>query len=361
MFGTNTLLNMAALLFAGLLFSRLIKLLKLPNVTGFSGGRAYHRAPSVLGLLSAKGVESLNLVSSVALGFIAFSIGSEFKISYFRRVGFLPIVIAVFESLFAVVFVVAALGGVGAGAALRWCWGAIAAGYGAGGPIMVIKQYKARGPVTETLLSVVALDDATALIFFGIAVAIAQALESPQHASLLASMAAPVLQIFEALGIGLVLGAVQHRCLSAFCLRGTTVLRSPLRLCYAATAVADMLGLSALLTTMAMGAVFANFCRQSAQVMEVTDRFTNPIYMMFFCAVRRGAEPFHPAFHRAGRHHLCGGARAGQAGGRLVRRRADARARGCAPLPWPGAFCRRRALPLALPWWPSRWCRSMPK
>ena len=87
MFGMDPLLNMAALLFAGLLFSRLIKLLKLPNVTGFLVGGLII-GPSVLGLLSTQGVESLGLISSVALGFIAFSIGSEFKISYFKRVGF---------------------------------------------------------------------------------------------------------------------------------------------------------------------------------------------------------------------------------------------------------------------------------
>ena len=110
---------------------------------------------------------------------------------------------------------------------------------------------------------------------------IAQALESPQHASLLASMAAPVLQIFEALGIGLVLGAV-HTLLIRFLPARHNRLALTIAFVLTATAVADMLGLSALLTTMAMGAVFANFCRQSAQVMEVTDRFTNPIYMMFF-------------------------------------------------------------------------------
>ena len=206
MFGMDPLLNMAALLFAGLLFSRLIKLLKLPNVTGFLVGGLII-GPSVLGLLSTQGVESLGLISSVALGFIAFSIGSEFKISYFKRVGFLPIVIATFESLFAVVFVVAALAAAGQTLPFSLVLGAIAAATAPAATIMVIKQYRAKGPVTETLLSVVALDDATALIFFGIAVAIAQALESPQHASLLFSVLSPVLQILAALGIGLALGA----------------------------------------------------------------------------------------------------------------------------------------------------------
>ena len=280
MFGMDPLLNMAALLFAGLLFSRLIKLLKLPNVTGFLVGGLII-GPSVLGLLSTQGVESLGLISSVALGFIAFSIGSEFKISYFRRVGFLPIVIATFESLFAVVFVVAALAAAGQTLPFSLVLGAIAAATAPAATIMVIKQYRAKGPVTETLLSVVALDDATALIFFGIAVAIAQALESPQHASLLFSVLSPVLQILAALGIGLALGAA-HTLLIRFLPARHNRLVLTIAFVLTATAVAELLGLSALLTTMAMGAVFANFCKQSAQVMELTDRFTNPIYMMFF-------------------------------------------------------------------------------
>ena len=111
--------------------------------------------------------------------------------------------------------------------------------------------------------------------------AIAQALESPQHASLLFSVLSPVLQILAALGIGLALGAA-HTLLIRFLPARHNRLVLTIAFVLTATAVAELLGLSALLTTMAMGAVFANFCKQSAQVMELTDRFTNPIYMMFF-------------------------------------------------------------------------------
>ena len=334
MFGMDPLLNMAALLFAGLLFSRLIKLLKLPNVTGFLVGGLII-GPSVLGLLSTQGVESLGLISSVALGFIAFSIGSEFKISYFRRVGFLPIVIATFESLFAVVFVVAALAAAGQTLPFSLVLGAIAAATAPAATIMVIKQYRAKGPVTETLLSVVALDDATALIFFGIAVAIAQALESPQHASLLFSVLSPVLQILAALGIGLALGAA-HTLLIRFLPARHNRLVLTIAFVLTATAVAELLGLSALLTTMAMGAVFANFCKQCPG-----NGIDRPLYQPYlydvFRVVRRGAEPFHSALNWAGGCNLCGGARAGQNGGCLVWRNADARAGRGAPLFGPGA------------------------
>lgn len=102
-----------------------------------------------------------------------------------------------------------------------------------------------------------------------------------QHASLLFSVLSPVLQILAALGIGLALGAA-HTLLIRFLPARHNRLVLTIAFVLTATAVAELLGLSALLTTMAMGAVFANFCKQSAQVMELTDRFTNPIYMMFF-------------------------------------------------------------------------------
>ena len=100
----GTLFNFAILLFCGLIFAKIIRYFKLPDVTGYLIGGLII-GPSVLGLLSADAVAGLSLVSDVALGFIAFSIGSEFKLSYFKRVGMTPIVIAIFESFVAVLFV----------------------------------------------------------------------------------------------------------------------------------------------------------------------------------------------------------------------------------------------------------------
>lgn len=190
--------------------------------------------------------------------------------------------------------------------------------------------------MTETLLSVVALDDATALIFFGIAVAIAQALESPQHASLLFSVLSPVLQILAALGIGLALGAA-HTLLIRFLPARHNRLVLTIAFVLTATAVAELLGLSALLTTMAMGAVFANFCKQSAQVMELTDRFTNPIYMMFFVLSGAGLNlSILPSIGLVGVIYVVVRV-LGKMAGRLVWHNADARAGRGAPLFGPGA------------------------
>ena len=188
----NTLLDLAIMIFAGMFCGRMAKHVHLPNVTGYLVAGLLI-GPSVFGLLSEDFLTTINIISEigfasfdyvasfslicdVALGFIAFSIGNEFKMSYFKRVGVAPIVIACLESLFAVVFVVLGLLIARQPLPFSLVLGAIAAATAPAATIMVIKQYRAKGPVTETLLSVVAIDDATALILFSLAVAVAQGL-----------------------------------------------------------------------------------------------------------------------------------------------------------------------------------------
>ncbi len=118
--------------------------------------------PHVLKLITLESVETLKIFSEIALGFIAFSIGSEFKMSYFKKVGMTPIVIAFMEAFVAVFLVAAALIITGNDISFSIMLGAIAAATAPAATIMVIKQYKAKGSVTETLLSVVAIDDAAA-------------------------------------------------------------------------------------------------------------------------------------------------------------------------------------------------------
>ncbi len=274
------LFQFAILLFCGLLFAKLIHFLKLPDVTGYLIGGLII-GPSVLGLLSADAVANLSLVSEIALGFIAFSIGSEFKISYFKRVGLTPIVIAVFESFIAVAFVVLGLVVSGQSLPFSLVLGAIAAATAPAATIMVIKQYRARGPVTETLLSVVAIDDATALIAFGVAVAAAQALTSTAEVSLVMSVLKPVLEILEALGVGAALGFLFTLLLRVFKAQNNRLVLA-IAFVLLTSAAADALGVSALLTTMAMGAVFANFCKKSSEIMSLCDSVTPPVFMMFF-------------------------------------------------------------------------------
>ena len=277
---------LAIILLSGLLFGRIVRLVKLPNVTGYLIGGLLI-GPSFLNLLTEQGIESLSFLSSIALGFIAFSIGSEFKASYFKRVGITPIVIAFLEAIMAVVFVTAILILFGFDPAFSVVLGAIAAATAPAATIMVIKQYKAKGPVTETLLSVVALDDAAALICFGLAVAIAQMLNQPQSANVLQSILDPLLEIVYSLGIGGLLGllfAIPVRYFHEEDSRQSLIYAFVLLAIY----VANKGGFSDLLTCMAMGGVFSNISNKSDKVMRITDRITPPIFVAFF--VLSGAD-----------------------------------------------------------------------
>ena len=269
----GTLFNFAILLFCGLIFAKIIRYFKLPDVTGYLIGGLII-GPSVLGLLSADAVAGLSLVSDVALGFIAFSIGSEFKLSYFKRVGMTPIVIAIFESFVAVLFVTLGLVLSGQTLPFSLVLGAIAAATAPAATIMVIKQYRAKGPVTETLLS-------TALIAFGIAVAVAQTLTSTADVSLVLSILKPVLEIAEALLGGALLGVLFTVMLRFFKVQSNRMVLA-IAFVLVTSAVANALNISALLTTMAMGAVFANLCKNSSEVMSLCDHVTPPVFMMFF-------------------------------------------------------------------------------
>ena len=277
----NTLTDLAIMIFAGMFCGRMAKHLRLPNVTGYLVAGLLI-GPSVFGLLSTDFLDTINIISTVALGFIAFSIGNEFKISYFKRVGVAPIVIACMESLFAVVFVVLGLIISGQSVSFSLVLGAIAAATAPAATIMVIKQYRAKGPVTETLLSVVAIDDATALILFSLSVAIAQAL-SNGAASLGASLLSPLKEIGGALVVGAALGFVFLLPLRFFKKAGNR-LSLIAGFIFLGLGLAEWLGLSELLLCMAMGAVVANFSADVDTIMDLCDGVTPPIFMLFFVA-----------------------------------------------------------------------------
>ena len=160
------LLALAAALAVGLLMSRIIRYLHLPNVTGYLIGGLL--LGPVLGVLDVTTTSSLNVISDVALGFIAYSIGAEFKLSYLKDIGVKPVVITCFESVFASLFVFLALWAMGQPLPMCLMLGAIAAATAPAATLMVIRQYRADGPVCRMLLPVVAMDDATGLMLYAI-------------------------------------------------------------------------------------------------------------------------------------------------------------------------------------------------
>ncbi len=278
----NTLLFLAVMIFAGMFLGRMAKHIKLPNVTGYIVAGLI-LGPSVLGIIPEDVIASFEIISTVSLGFIAFSIGNEFKISYFKRVGVSPIVIAFMEALFAVIFVFVTLVCFGVDTAFALVLSSIAAATAPAATIMVIKQYKARGPVTESLLSVVAIDDAAALMLFSICVAIAQTMTKSGKGSLLSTILSSLWEIFGALLIGAVLGFIFLIPLRFFKKNGNR-LSLIFGFVFLALGISKILHISDLMCCMAMGAIIANFSPDVTKIMDLCDGVTPPMFMLFFVA-----------------------------------------------------------------------------
>ena len=283
----NTLLSLGIAMATGLLFTRIVKLVKLPNVTGYLIAGLLI-GPSVIGLIDKETVESFGLIVSLALGFIAFSIGGEFKLSTLKKLGKNVTVITFFQAIgaVAVVFVVLLIAGL-CGAfgedylPMVFTLSAIATATAPAATLLVVRQYKAHGPVTETLLPVVAMDDAIGLMIFAIFNAIAVAIASGETPTVGTMLLDPLLEIVLSLLIGFALGLVVALCTRVFKSRANR-----LCLCITATvigtALADMWGLSSLLLCMMIGAVFSNLGFEVDRVLEGTDRWTPPLFMLFF-------------------------------------------------------------------------------
>ena len=303
----ESLLAIGIAMYAGLFLSRLASRLKLPDVTSYLVAGVLV-GPLVLGRLGIPGlgfhsfhfVESMGLLCDVALGFIAFSIGSEFRITALRKTGKQATVIAIIQALAATVLVDAALIGLhfllGDKLPISTCiiLGAIATATAPAATLMVINQYKAKGPLTDILLPVVALDDAVGLIVFAVSKGIAHAV-SGGDLSVISLLVNPVVEIVASLAMGAALGWV-------FSLVEKYFNSNSKRLSLAITFVILCAGLSklkfsfgelhigfsSLLVCMMCGTIFCNLCDFSEEIMHKTERWTAPIYVLFF--VISGAE-----------------------------------------------------------------------
>ena len=301
------LLAMGIAMFAGLLLSRLTSRLNLPDVTSYLVAGVLV-GPLVLGQLGVPGlgfssfhfVESMSLVCDAALGFIAFSIGSEFRVSALRKTGRQATVIAIFQALTATLFVDAALIGLhfllGDKLPISTCLilGAIATATAPAATLMVVNQYKAKGPLTDILLPIVALDDAVGLIVFAVSKGVAKALIGGEL-SVISVLVNPTIEIVASLALGAALGWV-------FSLVEKYFNSNSKRLSLAVAFVALCAGLSklsfhlgevhigfsSLLVCMMCGTIFCNLCDFSEEIMHKTERWTGPVYVLFF--VISGAE-----------------------------------------------------------------------
>ena len=260
--------------------TRIMKKINLPNVTGYliAGLIA---GPYCLKFFSAGELDNMTVVTNAALGFIAFSIGGEFKLSALKQLGAKIFVITLFEAVGASVLVSAVLLAMGYNAPLALVLGAIASATAPAATLMVVRQYKASGPVTSTLLPVVAIDDAVCLMLFSILSSVAKTIEAGNGFQVYATIVKPLIEIVLSLVIGFAVGIVLSLCSKFFKSRANRI-SLVVTAVFLGVGLSELMGLSSLLLCMAIGAALANFSPVSDAVLEGTDRWTPPLFMLFF-------------------------------------------------------------------------------
>lgn len=303
----STLLSVSIALLGGLLMTRVFKPLKLPSVTAYLIAGVLI-GPYCLGQLGVGGlgfdtmeaVEHLGLVADVALGFIAFSIGSEFRLEELKEIGKKAFVIGVFQALVATLFVDLALIGLHfimpdqISVSQVITLGAIATATAPAATLMVVRQYKAKGPLTDLLLPIVALDDAVGLIVFAVSFGIAKTLGTGT-VDAVSIIVNPLVEIVASLILGAVMGWLLTQLEKLFN-SNTNRLNMTIAFVFVTVSLSMIdfhigsvhVSFSSLLVCMMLGTVFCNICPLSHDLMEKTDKWTSPLFALFF--VISGAE-----------------------------------------------------------------------
>ena len=304
---STILISLSLALIFGLVMSRAAKLFNLPAVTSYLIGGLL-LGPYAIGAFGIPGIgfnslEDLNglaIVTQVALGFIAFLIGNEFRVKDLKVMGRQAIIVGIAQAVITTLIVDAGI------IVLHFAFpelislssaivlGAIAAATAPAATLMVVKQYKAKGPLTKLLLMVVAIDDAVGLIVFALSCGIATALESGAI-SLVSVLVEPILEILLSVILGAVLGWALNAMEIYFHSRSKR-LSVAVAFVILTVGVASLefeiagvkCGFSLLLACMILGAVFCNICEASEELMDRTDRWSSPVNILFF--VLSGAE-----------------------------------------------------------------------
>lgn len=297
----NVLLNLSVALFVGLMLSRLAKKVKLPAVTAYLVAGILV-GPYCLGTFGIEGlgfvgkenIDAYRLLSDTALGFIAFSIGNEFRLSQLKKIGKQATVIGIAQAVVTTLLVDAALIGLHfiipdkLPLSSAIILGAIASATAPAATLMVVKQYKSKGPVTDILLPIVALDDAVGLVLFAVSFGVANALNSGE-VSMIGVLLEPVLEVVSSLALGAVMGFLFNFCEKFFHSRSKRLSMSvTFVLLTVALSMLDFnigevhIAFSSLLVCMMLGTVFCNICDFSEELMDRIDRWTSPLFILFF-------------------------------------------------------------------------------
>ena len=301
----TSLLPVAFALFAGLLMTRVFKKLnlKFPDVTAFLIAGVLV-GPFVLGALGVPGLgfdsmaalDRVSSFSTVALGFIAFDIGNEFRLAQLKQTGRTATVIGIVQAVLAMLLVDAALiglhfilGGDALPLPVAVTLGAIAAATAPAATLMVVRQYKAKGPLTDLLLPIVALDDAVGLVVFAVSLGVAEAMQGGTL-NAVSVIVNPLLEIVCSLALGALMGALLTALEKLFFSNKN---RLSLTIAFVVMTIAlsslqfelgggVKIAFSSLLVCMMLGTMFCNLSEYSVDIMNRSEQWTAPLYAVFF-------------------------------------------------------------------------------
>ena len=303
----NSLLALSVAMFAGLMMTRVLNRWHLPDVTAYLLAGVLI-GPSLLGALhipglgfaSMEALDKVKILSNVALGFIAFSIGSEFRLSQLKETGKQALVVGILQAVVTTLVVDLAMLAVhmiapqvlSLPAAITL--GAIAAATAPAATLMVVRQYKAKGKLTDLLLPIVALDDAVGLVLFAVSFGVAEALVKGV-VDVYTIIFNPLIEIVASLLLGAAAGWLLTKLETLFH-SNTNRLAMSIGFVFLTVALSMMtiplgrveIGFSSLLVCMMLGSVFCNLCPLSEEIMGKADRWTAPLMVLFF--VISGAE-----------------------------------------------------------------------
>ena len=293
---TPILLTLSIALLAGLLLSRVVKLLGLPAVTAYLIAGVII-GPSLLGKfgIGFSSTDEYQILCDLALGFIAFAIGNEFRLSQLKKIGRQATAIGIFQAIFTTIVVDIVLISLSLllgekvfplSAAI--ILGAVATATAPAATLMVVKQYKAKGPLTDLLLPIVALDDAVGLVVFAVSFGVAKSIATGV-VDIVSMIVNPLLEVVLSIVLGAVMGVLFTTCEKYFHSNSKRMAVS-VAFVMATVAISGIklslgsvhIGFSSLLSCMMLGTVFCNICDFSEDLMQRADKWTAPLLVLFF-------------------------------------------------------------------------------
>jgi Kef-type K+ transport system membrane component KefB len=246
-------------------------------------------SPDIVGLIPNVDVElysfvlaDIDYITKIALAFIAFTIGSELSIKHIRRLGKSIFYIVVIQSVAAFGLVAAAVYAFGWPLYMALLLGAIATATAPAATVMVLKEFNAEGPLTSTIMAVIGIDDAVALIFFSLVSPLSYSLfkgEAVLHYEEMFLL--PLIEIVGALVVGVLFGYLGQYLITSYEEKTKKIL-ALITMIFLSSSISIYFGFSALIANMSVGFAVRNFAKKNLQVSEYLDTLTIPLYAMFF-------------------------------------------------------------------------------